>query len=77
MMWARRSADQGNAFGEFHVGALYASGWGVLRDPRAATLWFERAAKKGDEGARKALRELAAEGVPEASAALRRLRLAP
>jgi len=40
-------------------------------------VWFTRAAKQGDEVSKEALHDLAAEGVPEAVAALRRLGLAP
>ena len=39
--------------------------------------WYAKGAKKGDEKSIKCLRKLAAEGVAEAAAALRRLRLAP
>ena len=56
---------------------LYARGWGVPQDPRAATMWLVKAATQGDEFAKKRLLELAAVGVPEAAAAVRRLRLAP
>jgi len=77
MLWARRAADQGDPTAEFNVDVLYENGWGATRDLRAASLWFERAAKQGDEAAAHALRGFVAEGVPEAAAALRRLRLAP
>ena len=77
MIWARRSAIQGCVNGEHHVGSLYSFGLGLPRDPRAAVIWLERAAKHGAEESKAALRDLAAEGVPEAAAALRRLRLAP
>ena len=77
MQLARRSADQGNAAGEFNVGVLYARGWGVPQDLRAATLWFVKAATRGDKDAKKALINFAAAGMPEATAAVRRLRLAP
>ena len=77
MIWSRRAAEQGNVDAEYNMGVLYANGWGVTRNPRAASVCFELAAKQGDEGAAQALRNIAAEGVPEAAAALRRLRLAP
>ena len=75
--WARRAADQGSAAADFIIGALYANGQGVPRDLRAATAWFARSAARGDERAMEVLLELAADGVPEAVAAARRLRLAP
>ena len=59
------------------MGALYHHGWGVPQDLRAATLWYVKAATRGDEFSKKKLLELAATGVPEAAAAVRRLRLAP
>jgi len=77
MIWARRSADQGILVGEHNVGLLYANGSGVPQDLRAAVMWLERAAKQGAEPSKAALRDLAAEGVPEAAAAVRRLGLAP
>ena len=77
MRWARLSADKGNAFGELNVGVLYANGLGVPPDLRAATMWISRAATKDFEQAKKALLKLAADGVPEAVAAVQRLRLAP
>jgi TPR repeat protein len=76
MQLARRSADQGNVIGECNVGALYAFGWGVPRDLRTATMWYIKAATHGDEDAKERLLDLAAAGVPEAAAAVRRLRLA-
>jgi len=75
MLWARRAADQGSASGEHNVGALYLNGLGVSRDYRAAVPWFERAAKQGVEPSKAALRDLAAEGVPEAAAAVLHLHL--
>jgi TPR repeat protein len=55
------------------VGVLYADGLGVLRDLRAAVLWFARAATKGHKEPKEMLLALASEGVPEAAAALHRL----
>ena len=77
MLWARRSADQGNATGESNVGHLYATGWGVPQDLRAAVLWYSRSAKQGNEDSKCNLLGLAAEGVSEAAAAVRRLHLTP
>ncbi len=77
MLWARRSADQGDTVGANNLGALYANGWGVPQDLRAAVLWFPRSAKQGNKYAKDNLLGLAAAGVPEAAAAVQRLRLAP
>jgi TPR repeat protein len=49
----------------------------VPQDTREAARWWAKSAAQGDEDAIKNLRGLAAAGVPEAVAALRRLRLAP
>ena len=74
---ARRAADKGSAFGERYMGMLYGKGWGVPQDYREAARWWAKSAAQGDEAAITNLRALVAEGVPEAAAALRRLRLAP
>ena len=74
---ARRAADKGNAGGETNLGALYANGWGVPQDVREGIKWWAKAAAQGKEGAIENLRRAAANGLPEAAAALRRLRLAP
>ena len=73
---ARRAADKGDAIGEYYMGMLFTEGWGVPQDNREAARWWAKSAAQGVEGAIKNLRGLAAEGVPEAAAALRRLRLA-
>jgi len=73
MLWTRRSANQGNATSEHYLALLYADGLGVPRDVHAAVTWLERAAKQGFGASKQELRNLAAEGVPEAAAALRRL----
>ena len=77
MLWARRAADQGHDAGEFLLGAIYRNGYGVPVDLRAAVSWFARSAAQGFDPAKKHLRELAVEGVPEAAAAAWRLGLAP
>jgi TPR repeat protein len=74
---ARRAADKGNAIGEYYMGVFFAEGWGVPLENREAARWWAKSAAQGDEDAITNLRELAAAGVPEAVAALRRLRLAP
>jgi len=61
----------------YYVGVLYENGGGAPHDPHAAVPWFERAATQGDEQSKTRLHNLAAEGVPEAVEAARRLRLEP
>jgi hypothetical protein len=45
--WLRKSADQGNAAGEFWLGASYYSGTGVTKDTGEALRWYRKA---GDQG---------------------------
>ena len=73
MLWARRAADAGDAVGEFNVGVLFDNGLGVPQDKSAAALWFARAAEHGDDSGEASLRELASEGVAEATAAVVRM----
>lgn len=42
----RKSADQGEAAGEFGLGRAYADGAGVKKDPAAALEWYRKAEKK-------------------------------
>jgi TPR repeat protein len=77
LLFARRSADGGNAVGALHMGQIYARGEGVPVDKREAVKWYAKGAEEGNEACIKGLRALVAEGVAEAAAALRRLRLAP
>jgi len=45
--WLRKSADQGNAAGQFWLGAAYDSGTGVAKDTAEALRWYRKA---GDQG---------------------------
>jgi TPR repeat protein len=42
----RKSADQGEAAGEFGLGRSYADGVGVKKDPAAALEWYRKAEQK-------------------------------
>ena len=76
--FARRSADQGEPIGAYHAGCIFdRGGEGVAADKREAVKYYAKGAEKGHGGCVDFLRRLAFEGVPEAAAALRRLRLAP
>lgn len=55
LAYYRKAAQQGNADGEFGVGAMYAAGEGVKRDPAEALKWITRAAEKGHVLATKVL----------------------
>lgn len=41
-------AEQGNAFAQFNLGAMYAKGQGVPQDDKAAAQWYRRAAEQGN-----------------------------
>lgn len=43
----RKSAEQGNADGQYGLGAMYAAGEGVKKDPAEARKWITRAADQG------------------------------
>ena len=75
--FARRAADKGDAGGINALASIYADGLGVPRNLRKAVTWYEKTAAKGDNVAIFFLRHFSAAGMPEAAAALRRLRLAP
>jgi TPR repeat protein len=49
LAWYRKAAAQGNADGEFGVGAMYLSGEGVARDLAEAYRWLLLAAERGHE----------------------------
>lgn len=53
----RKAAEQGDAEGEFGLGAMYTAGEGVKRDPAEARKWIARAAEKGHAAAINALAE--------------------
>jgi TPR repeat protein len=58
----RRAAEQGNADGQYGLGALHAQGEGVKRDAAQARLWYERAAAQGHAQAINALAQAAIAG---------------
>lgn len=47
----RKAAAQGDAEGEYGLGAMYAAGEGVKRDPAEARKWITRAAERGHAAA--------------------------
>ena len=56
LAWKRcgssRTAEQGNAAGQYYLAVMYENGWGVRRDREAAVRWHRRAADQGHSGAR-------------------------
>jgi TPR repeat protein len=49
--WYRKSAEQGNAFGQNNLGAMYEYGNGVNKDILKAVSWYRKAAEQGHNGA--------------------------
>ncbi len=58
----RPLAEAGNAEAQAGLAGLYASGFGVARDPRAAAEWYSRAARAGHRVARLNLGDMLARG---------------
>ena len=53
--WFRRSADQGNSYGQADLGWMYENGRGVQRDRVEAVRWYRRAAEQGNSWAQEQL----------------------
>lgn len=68
VQWYRRAAEQGDVMAQFHLGALYRQGNGVLQDFVEAYAWLNVAAAQGSAEAATARDELAAFMSPEAVA---------
>ena len=45
--WYRKSAEQGNAYGQTNLGWMYDMGKGVERDYARAVHWYRKAAEQG------------------------------
>lgn len=58
----RPLAEAGNAEAQAGLAGLYASGFGVARDPRVAAEWYSRAARAGHRVARLNLGDMLARG---------------
>ena len=44
----RAAAEQGDAQAQFNLGVMYATGWRVPQDDKAAVQWYARAAEQGN-----------------------------
>ena len=53
--WARKSADQGNSYGQCFLAGCYFWGQGVPQDYIQAIYWWRKAAKQGNPMAIKIL----------------------
>lgn len=83
IVYFRKSADQGNADGQYGLGAMHAAGEGVSKDPVEARKWITRAADQGHKQAVNALAQAYLsgelgidEGARKGPVALERLRKA-
>lgn len=47
--WFKKSAEQGNAGAQFHLGNCYKHGVGVSKDSLEAIKWFRKSAEQGDD----------------------------
>jgi TPR repeat protein len=54
-LWFRKAAEQGYAFAQSNLGALYRDGRGVTQDYVRAHMWFSLAAAQGVQRAVKTL----------------------
>ena len=47
LKWIRKSALQGEPWGQFNLGTFYENGHGVLEDDKEAVKWYRKAAEQG------------------------------
>ena len=57
VFWYRKSADQGNALGQYRLGFCYKNGQGITKDFKQAVFWFHKSADQGNKDAKKKLSE--------------------
>ncbi len=69
----RKAAGKGHASSQYNLGVMYAKGQGVTQDFVQAHMWFNLAAAKGEETARKGLDLVAEEMTPAEIAEAQRL----
>ncbi|WAW09833.1 sel1 repeat family protein [Oxalobacter vibrioformis] len=60
--WFRKSAEQGNRYGQFNLGQAYKNGTGVSRDYAKAMQYFHQSASQGYAPAMNAIGALYEEG---------------
>jgi TPR repeat protein len=56
--WFRKSALQGNDWGQYYLGMMYHEGRGIGRDDALALYWLHKAAEQGLELAREEMERL-------------------
>lgn len=53
--WYRKVAEQGDMWGQYHLGMMYKDGKGVGKDKDTARFWLQKAADQGHAVAKKEL----------------------
>jgi TonB family protein len=53
--WYRKSAKQGEAYGQFNLGTLYLKGRGVKQSDKEAANWYRKAAEQGNANGQRLL----------------------
>lgn len=61
-MWAKKSAERGNAKAQYQVGNCFEIGIGVDADPQEAIIWYSKADEQGHKRASQRLIELKKKG---------------
>ena len=56
--WFRKSVEQDDAHGQFHLGECYEKGTGVPQDMEEALKWYRKAAEQENKEAIEALQRL-------------------
>jgi TPR repeat protein len=51
LQWFYKSAEQGNALGQYFLGYMYRNGYGVEKNPAEAVKWFSESAEQGNDAA--------------------------
>ena len=51
--WYRKSAEQGDALGQYALGWMYSNGKGVTQDYAEAVKWYRKSAEQGDASAQR------------------------
>ena len=60
--WFQRSANQGDADAQHHIGMMYHEGIGVEQDYKKAMQWYQKAADQGNQEASNRIGKLVMNG---------------
>jgi TPR repeat protein len=56
--WCRRAAEQGDTDSQLTLGGMFENGIGIEQDYTEATIWYQKAAEKGNRAAKDGLRRV-------------------